>query len=438
MHAKISAFRWWIVALCLIIGIVNYLDRSSLSFFYKPIVDDFDISHAQFGLLSSAFAVGYFLMTFIGGWLADTVGSRRVLFVILLCWGILSLHFAVSAVFAGALVNRLLLGAAEGPSHPSVLRALTNWLPKSEISKGSAIGISIVSPAAIIIGGPLAAAIYSWFHRWEAMFILIGILSFIAGFAWLLLFRDDPQDSPIVKEVELDKISTSAASTTGSVKREASNIKVIHLLRDGTLCSNFILFFTGGYLFWFTLSWFPGYLQDAYNVHVESSALFSTIPWFGFGVAAIVSSVISDHLLKSTGSLKFKKHALWIVAVASGLFLIPPYLAHNLTTSIAFISLAVTALGFANSLNWSLNADVVPERAGLAGGIMDAAYALAGFVAPFFTGWLVDTTGSFSLALLTGAVIAIIGGILVTILSHPDRSVREFRSLADRTAGRSL
>jgi ACS family hexuronate transporter-like MFS transporter len=62
----------------------------------------------------------------------------------------------------------------------------------------------------------------------------------------------------------------------------------------------------------------------------------------------------------------------------------------------------------------------VPERAATALGLMDFAFALAGFLAPAITGWVLNIRGSFTdgFLLMTGLAFS---SVLVVLLFHrPD------------------
>ena len=57
-------------------------------------------------------------------------------------------------------------------------------------------------------------------------------------------------------------------------------------------------------------------------------------------------------------------------------------LTNDLTVAIAGITVAVAASMGANAAYYAVNVDIVPHRAATALGIMDFAFAVAGFLAP--------------------------------------------------------
>jgi MFS transporter, ACS family, hexuronate transporter len=76
-----KALQWKIVVFIFIITIINYFDRSAISYAILPLEKTFNINHQQFGFIASAFGIGYFLMCFFAGLLVDRFGPIKM-------WGI--------------------------------------------------------------------------------------------------------------------------------------------------------------------------------------------------------------------------------------------------------------------------------------------------------------------------------------------------------------
>jgi MFS family permease len=73
-----SNYRWVISGLIFLITLINFIDRSAISFIIDPLKQEFHFTDTEFGMILSAFGLGYFLLTILGGWLVDTLGSRLV------------------------------------------------------------------------------------------------------------------------------------------------------------------------------------------------------------------------------------------------------------------------------------------------------------------------------------------------------------------------
>jgi nitrate/nitrite transporter NarK len=75
----------------------------------------------------------------------------------------------------------------------------------------------------------------------------------------------------------------------------------------------------------------------------------------------------------------------------------------------------------ANAAYYAVNVDIVPERAATALGIMDFAFAVAGFLAPAITGWVLSIRGSFTDGFLLMAALALSSVAVVLLFHHPDK-----------------
>ncbi len=76
----------------------------------------------------------------------------------------------------------------------------------------------------------------------------------------------------------------------------------------------------------------------------------------------------------------------------------------------------------ANATFYAINVDVARERTGTALGVMDTFFAIAGFIAPVMTGWVVNSTGSFVNAFWLLAILALSSVVVVVLFHHPERS----------------
>ena len=87
---KRTRFRWLIIALILSLVVINYVDRAAIAYAIGPISEALDISAVQWGLVGSAFSVGYLLVAFLSGPMVDYFGPRKVLAVAVLAWSVAS------------------------------------------------------------------------------------------------------------------------------------------------------------------------------------------------------------------------------------------------------------------------------------------------------------------------------------------------------------
>lgn len=136
---KATKFRWIIVGLLFIITIINYIDRSAISFAIPKIKEAFQLNSGQIGLILGSFAIGYIVMTFFGGIIVDRFGSRIVLFLLSIVWAISIGLTGLATGFVMIFLMRILLGVAEGPNFPAMSRSINDWLSKKSKPQPSLI-----------------------------------------------------------------------------------------------------------------------------------------------------------------------------------------------------------------------------------------------------------------------------------------------------------
>lgn len=422
-----TRFRWFVIGLIFFITMVNYVDRSALSYAVHGISAEFGFGSAEIGRVLGAFGIGYIVTTFLGGIWADHYGARLTLFFSSLLW---SLSIGMTGLAAGLgmlYAARVLLGVAEGPNFPALNRAVADWLSSRE--RAIALSNSLVAvPLALAIGAPVVTQLIIHLS-WRGMFLVL----MAAGAAWLplwwFLFKDFPEQSPHVNAAELTHIRDGAEWKVDApalrTRRRHGMALWKFLFSNPTLLANDWAFFVFGYYLFFFMTWLPGYFQQVYHLDLKQVGIFNVLPWLLAAVLLWGFGYLSDFLLRRTGSLRIaRSHPIWISQLLAALCILPVIYTHNFGVALTFISLAVALSMSTNSAYYAINVDVARERSGTALGVMDALFALAGFLAPTLTGRLVETTGSFETVFWVLAILAFSSVLVVLLFHHPDRSAR--------------
>ena len=420
-------YRWFIVFLLFAITAVNYIDRAAISYAIPMMQRDLGLSPADTGIILGAFGIGYAITTLIGGFAVDRYGPRLVLTVAAILWSLSIGTTALAGSFAVLYAARVLLGVSEGPNFPALTGAVSHWLSPHE--RATALGNALLAvPLALAIGGPIVTQLLGWLD-WRLTFAALFILSVAWVPLWYFLFRDNPADSRFVNAAELAHIRTSdpsVSATPHAVPNSWPEPGVLRaLLTNRTLLANTWAFFVFGYFLFFFMTWLPSYLERAYGLNLQTVGLFTVLPWLAAVVLLWLLGRWSDHLLKTTGRLRIARSYLiagsqFIAALA----VIPVALTNDLTVAIAGITVAVAASMGANAAYYAVNVDIVPHRAATALGIMDFAFAIAGFLAPAITGWVLDLRGSFVDGFLLMTGLALSSVLVVLLFHHPDRDRR--------------
>lgn len=410
-----TRFRWVIVGLLFLITITNYIDRASIAYAIAPMAKTFGFNATQIGTILGSFGLGYMVTTFFSGVVVDKLGARRLMTIAVILWSVFISMTGLAMGFMGIILARIGLGVSEGPNFPSMTRATADWLTRAE--RASALSYALIAvPIALAMGGPLVTQLINHVN-WRGMFFILAGLALVWSPLWWWLFRDAPSDSKFVNRFELERIT-----------QQQEPVKHIphpwqRLLRNPTLIANYWAFFVFGYYLFFFMSWLPLFLHQRYHLSLTQVGLFSVLPWSMSAIMMFFGGKLSDGLLKKTNCLRISRSYLIAGSQAlAALFTLPIAYAANPLSAIFFISLAVSFCMSTNAAYYAVNIDVYKERSATALGIMDAAFALAGFLAPVITGFLVQRSGDFIVAFVLLAGLALSSVIGVLLFHNPDKA----------------
>jgi sugar phosphate permease len=426
--ARGSSYRWVVIALAFFITIVNYLDRSAISYAIGPLKHEFGLNDADFGFIASAFGIGYMIMTVGGGILVDRYGARRMWALSAIVWSGMTALLGAASGFWMLFSFRTLLGIAEGPSFPALTRTVTDWLPMSERARATAVGLAAV-PFASVIGAPLISHLIVHLG-WKMMFVILGTLGLGWAAVWLYFFSDFPENSRYVTSDELAYIREGSVTHDTLSDDERRQIQLAqgkttwkYMLFNPALMSNNYAFFAFGYLLFFSMTWLPGYLESTYQVKLSQVGIFLIAPWLTAAVLLPAAGFLSDWLWLKTGSKRIaRSHLIWVCQLLSACCFLPVVFVHSLPAALILISLGVGLGMMPNALFYALNVDLARDRAATSLGIMDCFFAAAGIAAPAVTGMLAQATGNFNAAILLLVAFTLTSVAGIILFQHPDKN----------------
>ncbi len=412
-------YRWIITGLIFFITLVNFIDRSAISFVIEPLKKEFNFTDTQFGMILSAFGVGYVLLTVFGGWLVDVWGTRIIWPLAAIGWSLCVAFLGFASSFWGFIWLRFLLGVTEGPHFPAMSSSISNWLTPNERARALSFGL-VAIPLSSFIGAPITSYLVTNFG-WRAMFLIISSAGIVWAGVWYWLFTDRPDDSPRVNDLEKEHIKSGLA-TEKSKSHHKEPVDWRFILTHPVLIANNIAYFAFGYMLFFATLWLPGYFLHQHNLNLKSVGWYLTIPWLVGAIFLKAGGVLSDWLYKKTGSGRIaRSHLIWISQCIAAIFFVALSFTHSLGMSIFFLSLGLGFGLMSQPAFFSINIDIAKERSGSSQGITSSCLSLAGIIAPAITGWLIDQTGSYQGAFLLLAAIMGVAVVTVLFFHHPDR-----------------
>ncbi|MFG3064854.1 MFS transporter [Streptomyces sp. NPDC048231] len=418
MSSSRSNVRWLTLGLIVALIVINYIDRSAISYAVDPLTKAFGISKSQYGLISSAFSIGYMVFAFLAGPLVDRYGARRILLVGVAIWSVVTAVTPVSGSFIGLFMARVILGAGEGPGFPAATRTVSRWLPQKERGIALAMVGGVAVAGSLLIGGPLVTQLIDTLG-WRGMFWVLAALGALwFAIAWALL-KNTPDEHRKVSAAERAHIAA------GQLEEERSSSGSVHwrpVLTNRNLWVIAVGYFAWGFMFWGFMYWLPEYLSSQYDLSISAVGLFTVAPWAAGVAGALLGGVLTDQVFARTGNPRTRLTIMGVALLLSGAALIPIIVAPSLTVSVTFISIGV-GLGFVTGGIWWVAAiDAMPAQPGVAAGFADAAFALSGIVAPSVMGFIVSSTGSFSSGFVVMTALAVVGaGSMLVLPRHRPR-----------------
>ncbi|MFC1981769.1 MFS transporter [Chloroflexota bacterium] len=376
----------WITSL-LVTGaaLAQALSRQGFPVLYPFIQNEFGLSRAQVGLITSAMSIGFAIAVVLAGWLTDIFGVKRMITVSLVCTTAFTMAFPLAYSFSIVLVLAAIIGIVSCPIVPAATRAVVDWFP----DRIRALAMSI-KQMGIPIAGALTAVVLpvlSLAIGWRMATAVTGLLILAIAVAFISLYRDAPRGVQPAHKFNLATLKT--------------------ILRNRGLVTTILWGATFAGFQFIALSYFMLFAIEELELSpivaggmlaiAQSSSIFARVMWgaasdFLFRGRRIVVLAITGFLTvlwmlgASLIGAGVPSAAVYLIAIAIGI------------STLSFHGVSVTLVGE------QAEAGQVGTTAGVS-----AMMASSGRVVftPLF-GYLVDISGSYSLGWRVAAAVAFV------------------------------
>ena len=421
--------RWFLVIWLFVLGAVSYLDRVNISIAGTAIAAEYHLTQVQLGSVFSAFLLGYAFFQTPGGWLADKLGSRYVLTIGVVWWGIFTaLTASVSPAIAGAfsvlVLIRFLLGAGEAIIYPASNQFIAQWIPSQE--RGFANGLIFAGVGAGTAVAPILVTYLMLHYGWRWPFWVSTVLGLLVGAVWFLVARDIPEQHPLVSTAELSYIqqNRTARSATDSAPVLSSTPPKslwMQIVSNRSVLAVSASYFCFGYVAWIFFSWFYIYLAKVRGLDLKTSAFYSTVPPIAIVIGSLCGGALSDALTRSYGKRVGRCGLGCVALVLAAIILVVGSRVANAALASIVLSAGVGALYLSQSSYWSISADIGGKSAGLVSGFMNMGGQLGGALTAWLTPVIAERYGWTS-SFVVAAILSGIGAI-AWLLVDSDRTL---------------
>ena len=381
----IPHLRWVIAVLLLLVSVLNYLDRQTLSILARTIQTDLGINDAGYAQVVLAFQLTYAVMYLLSGQILDRIGTRLGMFGFVIWWSLANMLTGFANGVLSLAFFRSLLGIGEPGGYTASAKAVAEWFPVRE--KGTAVGLyTMGGTLGAAIAGPLVALIATRFG-WRMAFVVTGGIGILLALVWLALYYK-PAEHPRLSATERDYLNEENLLAKADISharlswRELIQLKPMWIVLLARMITDPLWYF---YLFWF-----PKYLQDARGFTLRDVGASIWIVFVCADLGSVTGGWISGKFLKgglppinarlrvmigsavlllSSGAMPFVPGKSWPIALAS---------------LIAFAHMAwLTCIT-------TFSVDIFPAPViGSAHGAIGAGSALGGLLSTAAVGWLI-------------------------------------------------
>ena len=383
-------YGYVVVLAAFIIMVLTMGTFFSFGIFFKPLLDEFGWTRAITSGVYSVFFVVYGSLTPFAGRLNDKFGPRIITVAIAFFFGLGYLLMSqMSAIWQLYLFYGVIISIGLSGSYVPVLSTVARWFVKR---RGLVSGIVV---AGIGVGTLILPPIYNWLissYGWRTSYIVIGIAHIIFVILAALFLRRDPGQMGLSPYGEGEvKQKNLISEATGLSLEEAIHTKQF-------------------WLFFITLFCF-GVITQVIMVHMVIHAI-------GLGISAVNAatilaiiggvSIIGRVTLGSVLDRVGNRLALIITFILMSGALLWVLVAKDLWMFYLFAIIFAFGYGGLVALQSPVVAWLFGLRAhGVIFGVSIVGYAVGSAIGPVLAGHIFDIVGSYQIAFLLCAALAI-------------------------------
>lgn len=408
MKTNTKAYAWWVVGLLWVVAFLNYFDRILITSMRDPIVEEFALTDAQFGLLTSVFLWSYGFVSPFGGFLADKYSRKKVIVLSVAIWSLVTLWTGYTTSFPEMLATRLLMGISEACYIPAALALITDY--HTGKTRSLATGLHMCGLYAGLALGGLGGFIAEYWG-WRAGFHVFGIFGVLYSLVLVYCLKD------VKKASEEDEGAAAVEERSYSIREVLSS-----LFKLPSFYIILVFFAVLGMANWLVNGWLPTFLKDQFHLDLGTAGISATgYIQIGSFIGVILGGIIADRWVQ-----KNPKGRLNVMII--GFCIGAPFLFIMASTNVFLLAiLAMGVFGLARGFNdanlMPMLRQVVDQRyIATAYGFLNFLSTIVGGLMVYVGGALKDANISLSITYQIIAVVLLLASLTLTFVKIRQRS----------------
>jgi ACS family D-galactonate transporter-like MFS transporter len=374
-----------------------YAIRYALGIVAPALMQAYHIGPQTMGYILSGWTWSYTAGVLVMGPLVDRFGAWIVTAAGSAVWGLSTVALPLAGAPSSLFLMRLLFGLG----HSVLIAATAASISREFGGKERARSVAVVysgNQVGLAAGATVAAFILVQ-AGWKAVFYWIGGASVLFTLAWFVFYPDK-------------RIGTGAAQP-GPARPDGVRPWNSWLAFFSYRSTWGIALGQMGYLYALGVfvSWLPGYLVLERKMTLLKSGIVSALPfWVGI-LATLAGGWLGDYLVKRGVSItRSRKGIIGTGLISATVFVSCAALVQQAWLAVALITLCVGCLRMTTGSVNALPIDLAPRSAvGSLSSIQNFFGNIGAVLAPIVTGYLVSSTGSFTVALFIAGAMATFG-----------------------------
>jgi len=406
---SVGRMRWGICALLFFATTINYIDRQMLSVLKPTLEAQYGWTESDYANIVFSFQLAYAIGYVVFGRLIDKLGARFGYSLAATIWGLAAMAHAAATSAWDFMIVRFALGLGESGNFPAGIKAVAEWFPKKE--RALAIGIFNAGTNIGAIVTPIIAPFLVMWFGWRVAFLATGLLIVVWLALWWTFYRS-PREKKNLQPSELAYIESDPADEPGQVRW-------LPLLRHRQTWAFALGKFMTDPIWFLFLFWLPDFFAKEHGLDLKTFGPPLVAIYLISDVGSIAGGWLSSKLIARGRSVNFsRKTAMLVCALCVPPVMLAPGIS-SVWGAVALIGLATAAhQGFSANL-YTLPSDLFPRKAvGAIIGIGGTLGAIGGMFMAKFTGWVLDSTGSYVIMFVI-AGFAYLSALLVIHLLVP-------------------
>jgi MFS family permease len=376
---KLPPKAWLTVVLLFFVGLLNYLDRNTITTMHTSITEAIPMSDKQFSLLTAVFLWVYGIFSPFAGYLADRFGRSKVIIASLFVWSLVTWLTSHATTFEQLLSTRALMGISEACYIPAALALICDY--HKGPTQSTATGIHM---AGVFIGASLGF-IGGWIaqeHTWNLAFTIFGSIGIVYAVVIAFLLKDAPKEN-----ISEPNNFPEDRNFTKTLRTLFSNRSFYYMLAFWSLLS---------IVSWLITAWLPTFYIQHFGLAQKTAGIYATAYLYPASVAGlIVGGIFADSWSKSNTRARILVPALGLCIAAPMIF----FASETLVVVVAALFFGIYALtkAFSDTNMMPILSSIATKDNRATGyGILNLFSCIVGGVGIYAGGYLRDANISFT------------------------------------------